>query len=114
MENAKCDCDLSQYIVDNNQKALYDLYRAKKDSGLNTLEELMKEEESNIEVRPVLDEGSKIGDEIAGTYFDDCVKKIIKEGDKKRKRALTKAIDSETDEEARYIMISQLAQTKNK
>lgn len=112
VENAKCDCDLSQYITDANQKSLYDLYRAKKDSGLNTLEELMKEEENNIEVRPVLDEGSKIGDEIANTYFDDCVKKIIKEGDKKRKRALTKAIDSEQDEEARYIMISQLAQTK--
>lgn len=112
VENAKCDCDLSQYIEDGNQKALYDIYRAKKDSGLNTLEELMKEEDNNIEVRPVLDEGSKIGDEIANAYFDDCVKKIIKEGDKKRKRALTKAIDSEKDEEARYIMISQLAQTK--
>ena len=112
VENANCETDLSQYIVDKNQAALYNLYRAKKDSGQNTLDELVKEEENNPEVRYVLDEGSKIGDEIANQYFADCVKTIIKEGDKLRKRALTKAIDNETDEEARYIMISQLAQTK--
>ena len=112
VENANCETDLSQYIVDKNQAALYNLYRAKKDSGQNTLDELVKEEENNPEVRYLLDEGSKIGDEIANQYFADCVKTIIKEGNKLRKRALTKAIDSEQDEEARYIMISQLAQTK--
>ena len=103
---------MSQYITDKDQKTLYDLYRSKRDGGLNTLEELVKEEEENPEVKLVLDEGSKIGDDIAVAYFNDCVNKIIKEGNKLRKRALTKAIDSEQDEEARYIMISQLAQTK--
>ena len=112
VEGVKCDTDLSQYITDKDQKALYDLYRSKRDGGLNTLEELVKEEEENPEVKLVLDEGSKIGDDIAVAYFNDCVNKIIKEGNKLRKRALTKAIDSEQDEEARYIMISQLAQTK--
>lgn len=112
VEGAKCDTDLSEYIKDKDQRALYDLYRSKKDTGLNTLDELVKEEDGNPEVRLVLDEGSKIGDEIAMAYFGDCVSKIVKEGNKQRKRALTKAIDSETDEEARYIMISQLAQTK--
>ncbi|MDE7337059.1 MAG: DNA primase, partial [Clostridia bacterium] len=114
VENATCDTDLSQYIVDAKQKALYDLYRAKKDSGNNTAEELLTQEESNAEVRAVLDEGSKIGDDIAKVYFDDCVKKIVKEGNKKRKRALTHAIDSENDEEARFIMMSQLAQNNMK
>ena len=112
VDGVKCDTDLSQYITDKDQKTLYDLYRSKRDGGLNTLEELVKEEEENPEVKLVLDEGSKIGDEIANQYFADCVKTIIKEGNKLRKRALTKAIDSEQDEEARYIMISQLAQTK--
>lgn len=112
VEGVKCDTDLSQYITDKDQKTLYDLYRSKRDGGLNTLEELVKEEEENPEVKLVLDEGSKIGDDIAVAYFNDCVNKIIKEGNKLRKRALTKAIDSEQDEEARYIMISQLAQTK--
>lgn len=112
VEGVKCDTDLSQYITDKDQKSLYDLYRSKRDGGLNTLEELVKEEEENPEVKLVLDEGSKIGDEIAVAYFNDCVNKIIKEGNKLRKRALTKAIDNEQDEEARYIMISQLAQTK--
>ena len=112
VEGVKCDTDLSQYITDKDQKSLYDLYRSKRDGGLNTLEELVKEEEENPEVKLVLDEGSKIGDDIAVAYFNDCVNKIIKEGNKLRKRALTKAIDSEQDEEARYIMISQLAQTK--
>ena len=112
VEGVKCDTDLSQYITDKDQKALYDLYRSKRDGGLNTLEELVKEEEEKPEVKLVLDEGSKIGDDIAVAYFNDCVNKIIKEGNKLRKRALTKAIDSEQDEEARYIMISQLAQTK--
>ena len=69
VENAVCDTDLSQYIVDAKQKALYDLYRAKKDSGNNTVEELLTQEESNAEVRAVLDEGSKIGDDIAKVYF---------------------------------------------
>ena len=112
VDGVKCDTDLSQYITDKDQKTLYDLYRSKRDGGLNTLEELVKEEEENPEVKLVLDEGSKIGDDIAVAYFNDCVNKIIKEGNKLRKRALTKAIDSEQDEEARYIMISQLAQTK--
>lgn len=112
VDGVKCDTDLSQYITDKDQKTLYDLYRSKRDGGLNTLEELVKEEEENPEVKLILDEGSKIGDDIAVAYFNDCVNKIIKEGNKLRKRALTKAIDSEQDEEARYIMISQLAQTK--
>ncbi len=114
VENAVCDTDLSQYIVDAKQKALYDLYRAKKDSGNNTVEELLTQEESNAEVRAVLDEGSKIGDDIAKVYFCDCVKKIVKEGDKKRKKALTRAIDSEQDEETKFIMMSQLAQNNMK
>ncbi|MDE7079678.1 MAG: DNA primase, partial [Clostridia bacterium] len=108
VEDVSCDIDLSQYIVDAKQRALYDIYRAKKDSGNNTMEEFISHEEENAEVRAVLDEGSKIGDDIAKKYFDDCINKIIKEGNKKRKRALTHAIDSENDEEARFIMMSQL------
>ena len=114
VENASCDTDLSQYIADKNQRALYDIYRAKKDSGNNTLEELITHEEENAEVRAVLQEGSLIGDDIAQKYFEDCVATIIKKGNKKRKRALTNAIDSEKDEEARFIMMSQLAQNNMK
>ncbi|MDE5990893.1 MAG: DNA primase [Clostridia bacterium] len=114
VEDVSCDIDLSQYIVDAKQRALYDIYRAKKDSGNNTMEEFISHEEENAEVRAVLDEGSKIGDDIAKKYFDDCINKIIKEGNKKRKRALTHAIDSENDEEARFIMMSQLAQNNMK
>ena len=75
---------------------------------------MLTQEESNAEVRAVLDEGSKIGDDIAKVYFCDCVKKIVKEGDKKRKKALTRAIDSEQDEETKFIMMSQLAQNNMK
>ncbi|MDE6189512.1 MAG: DNA primase [Clostridia bacterium] len=114
VEGASCDTDLSQYIIDSKQRALYDLYRAKKDSGNNTIEELISQEESNAEVRAILDEGSKIGDDIAKVYFDDCLRKILKDGNKKRKRELTKAIDSEKDEAERLIMMGQLAQDKLK
>ena len=114
VEDVSCDTDLSQYIVDAKQRALYDIYRAKKDSGNNTMEEFLTHEEENAEVRAVLNEGSQIGDDIAKKYFEDCINKIIKEGNKKRKRALTQAIDSENDEEARFIMMSQLAQNNMK
>jgi len=110
VENVSCDIDLSQYITDANQRALYDVYRAKKSSGGNTIEELLTYEDGNAEVRALLDEGSKVSDEIANKYFEDCIKKIISDGKKKRKRALTHDIDKETDDEARFIMISQLAQ----
>ena len=114
VEGVKCDKDLSQYLTDKNQRNLYDLYRSKCANQENTLEELTLQEEDNPEVKAILDEGSKIGDETALKYFDDCVAKIIKEGEKKRKRELTKAIDSEKDEEAKLIMMSQLAQSNNK
>lgn len=114
VEGATCDVDLSQYILDAKQRSLYDLYRANKDAGNNTMEVLLAQEEDNAEVRAALDEGSQIGDDIAKVYFDDCVKKIIKDGDKKRKRALTKAIDSEEDGEARLIMLGQLAQKSDR
>ncbi|MCX4363327.1 MAG: DNA primase [Clostridia bacterium] len=113
VEDVKLDEDLSQYITDKNQRALYDLYRLKSQDNTNSLEELTSQEESNPEVRAILDEGSKIGDETAAKYFNDCVIKIIKEGSKKRKKELTRAIDSETDSEARLIMVSQLAQINN-
>ena len=114
VEGVNCDKDLSQYLTDKNQRALYDLYRSKCATQENTLEELTSQEEDNPEVRAILDEGSKISDETALKYFEDCVTRIIKEGEKKRKRELTKAIDSEKDEEAKLIMMSQLAQSNNK
>ncbi len=114
VEGVKCDKDLSQYIIDKNQRTLYDLYRSKCATQENTLEELTSQEEDNPEIKAILDEGSKIGDETALKYFDDCVAKIIKDGEKKRKRELTKAIDREKDEEAKLIMMSQLAQSNKK
>ncbi len=114
VEGVKCDKDLSQYIIDKNQRTLYDLYRSKYATQENTLEELTSQEEDNPEIKAILDEGSKIGDETALKYFDDCVAKIIKDGEKKRKRELTKAIDREKDEEAKLIMMSQLAQSNKK
>ena len=75
---------------------------------------MTSQEEDNPEIKAILDEGSKIGDETALKYFDDCVAKIIKDGEKKRKRELTKAIDREKDEEAKLIMMSQLAQSNKK
>ena len=114
VENVSCDTDLSQYISDGKQKALYDLYRAKKDADGNTMEELLKLEEDNPEVRAILEEGSKVGDNDAKKYFDDCVITIVKKGNKQRKRALTQAIDSEQDADAKFIMMSQLAQNNMK
>lgn len=113
IENAKCDVDLSQYIIDKNQKNLYDIYRAKKDESCS-LEDLSAYDEESAEVRAILDEGSKISDETALKYFDDCINKIVAEGEKKRRKSLLQAIDSEKDSEARTIMMSQLAQSNNK
>lgn len=114
VEGASCDIDLSQYIENKNQRALYDLYRAKKDGADNTLEELISHEDENEEVRAILEDGSKIGDADAIRYFDDCINKIVKEGDKKRRKALARAYDSETDEEAKHIIMSQFAQNNNR
>lgn len=111
VEGAVCEKDLSQYLEDKNQRALYDLYRSNQE---NTLEGLTSQEEDNPEVKAILDEGSKIGDEKALKYFDDCVARIIKEGEKKRRRELVKAFDSEKDEDAKLIMMSQIAQSNNK
>ena len=114
VENAKCERDLSQYIIDKNQKILYDIYRVKKNGAGCTLDDLMDYDEENIEVKSILDEGSKISDNIALKYFDDCVNRIIAEGEKKRTKNLIKAIDGEKDDETKLIMMSQLAQSKNK
>lgn len=114
LDGAVCNKDLSQYLADKNQKSLYDLYRSRYASTGIGLEELMSQEEDNPEVKAILDEGSKISDENALRYFEDCVNKIIAEGERKRKRALTRAIDSEKDDETKYIMMSQLAQSKNR
>ena len=113
VEGVKCEVDLSQYIIDKNQKNLYDIYRAKKTEGCS-LEDLSAYDEENAEVRAILDEGSKISDEAALKYFDDCIKTIIKEGEKKRRKSLLEAIDKEKDSETRTIMMSQLAQSNNK
>ena len=111
VEEAKCETDLSQYIQDKYQRALYDLYRSNQGS---TLEELTSQEDDNPEVRAILKEGSEISDEAALRYFEDCVAKIIKEGEKKRRKELVKAYDSEKDEDAKLIMMSQIAQSSNK
>lgn len=111
VEGAVCEKDLSQYLEDKNQRALYDLYRSNQE---NTLEGLTSQEEDNPEVKAILDEGSKIGDEKALKYFEDCVARIIKDGEKKRRRELVKAFDSEKDEDAKLIMMSQIAQSNNK
>ena len=111
VEGASCEKDLSQYIEDKNQRTLYDLYRSNQE---NSLEDLTSQEEDNPEVKAILDEGSKIGDEKALKYFDDCVARIIKEGERKRRKELVKAYDSEKDEDAKLIMMSQIAQSNNK
>ena len=75
---------------------------------------MASQEEENPEVRAILNEGSQISDETALKYFDDCVARIIKEGEKKRKIELAKAYDSEKDEGAKQIIIMNIAQSNKK
>lgn len=113
VEGAVCDKDLSQYIVDKNQSALYDLYRSKYATSGISLEDLMSQED-DPEANAILNEASRVGDDKALKYFEDCVAKIIKEGEKKRKIELAKAFDSEKEKDVKNILLSQIAQSNNK
>ncbi len=108
MDDAQCDVDLSQYLTNPDQQRLYDALR---ESGVGalTLDDLQAAD-NNPEVREIFEEGSRISDEQAPRYFRDCLDRIVRTTYTQRFQELSRAIDAEQDEEARVLLLTQLAQ----
>lgn len=107
VDGATCGEDLSQYIFDQRQKALYDALRMSGDGGV-TLDDLTAFEETNPEVREILNEGGKVSDELAPKYFADCLTTIRTSYKKEQRIAIAKALDAEKDPDARAVLMTQL------
>lgn len=109
VEDLKYHEDITGYLTNPYHIQLYDTLRV---NGLDylTLDDLAKMEEENPEVREILQCGSQVSDERAKAYFDDCINKIKKTSKAKKLEALSKAIDSEEDEETRQLLYNQYVQ----
>lgn len=109
VQNLCCNEDLTQYIVDNNQLALFNYVRMNEQNSL-TLNDLANFISENPEAQGVLDEGSKTSDENAAKVLEDSLTLIKHQSKQNKIKALAKAIAQSQDEEEKMLFLSQLTQ----
>lgn len=109
VQNLCCNEDLTQYIVDNNQLALFNYVRMNEQNSL-TLNDLANFISENPEAQGVLDEGSKTSDENAAKVLEDSLTLIKQQSKQNKIKALAKAIAQSQDEEEKMLFLSQLTQ----
>lgn len=109
VQNLCCNEDLTQYIIDNNQLALFNYVRMNEQNSL-TLNDLANFISENPEAQGVLDEGSKTSDENAAKVLEDSLTLIKKQSKQNKIKALAKAIAQSQDEEEKMLFLSQLTQ----
>ncbi|MEG1535902.1 MAG: DNA primase [Clostridia bacterium] len=110
VEKVYLELNLASFIDDKNQLMLYNICRlADKNSPLS-VDDLYAYEKTNPEVKEIIAEGIKISDDMAQSYFDDCVKTVVRKQKRQRVAELSQAIDKEKDEKIKLFLLAQLDQ----
>ncbi|MEG2413686.1 MAG: DNA primase [Clostridia bacterium] len=110
VEKVYLELNLASFIDDKNQLMLYNICRlADKNSPLS-VDDLYAYEKTNPEVKEIIAEGIKISDDMAQSYFDDCVKTVVRKQKRQRVAELSQAIDKEKDEKTKLFLLAQLDQ----
>ncbi|MEG1394633.1 MAG: DNA primase [Clostridia bacterium] len=110
VEKVYLELNLASFIDDKNQLMLYNICRlADKNSPLS-VDDLYAYEKTNPEVKEIIAEGIKISDDMAQSYFNDCVKTVVRKQKRQRVAELSQAIDKEKDEKTKLFLLAQLDQ----
>ena len=113
--DAECG-DLSQYLTDEEHKAIYVEYCRLKSFREPSLDDLQAMAEQYPEVEAIFREGKRVTEEQAPQVFEDCLRSLEKEKNKREIIALTKQIDGEKDPVKRDLLLAHYAEltAKNK
>ena len=108
--------DLSQYITDDDHKAIYVEYCRLKSFKEPDLDDLQAMAEQYPEVEEIFREGKRVTEEQAPQVFADCMRSLEREKNRREIIALTKQIDGEKDPVKRDLLLAHYAEltAKNK
>ena len=101
--------DLSQYITDEEHRAIYVEYMRLKSFKEPTLDDLQAMAEQYPEVEEIFREGKRVTEEQAPKVFADCMASLEKEKNKREIAALTRQIDAEKDPVERDLLLAHYA-----
>ena len=111
-----CEQDISQYMTDEEHKAIYLEYERIRCTREPVLDDLQALADKYPEVEEIFREGKRVTEEQAPQLFRDCMQSLEKEKNRREMTELTKRIDGEKDPVARDLLLAHYAEiaAKNK
>ena len=111
-----CEQDISQYMTDEEHKAIYLEYERIRCTREPVLDDLQALADKYPEVEEIFREGKRVTEEQAPQLFRDCMQSLEKEKNRREMAELTKRIDGEKDPVARDLLLAHYAEiaAKNK